>query len=290
MEDIGYKVAGHFFLIHADCADRIGGLLPSYKPFFYEGREEKPVFELSVGTSLQVGGEEIHRFRWDCSECVVYRKGDAYCFELYPDAVATPYVMCADGGFSNVSVAMRGEPSDAFALNNFLMIAYAFATATLKTLMIHASVVRHAQTGYLFLGKSGTGKSTHSRLWLEHIPGSDLLNDDNPIVRLGDGEAFVYGSPWSGKTPCYRNLSVPVGAFVRLSQAPENRMEKVKPLQGFALVLSSCSVMKWDVHIYNGICDTVSEIVGLVPVFRLDCLPDEAAAHLSFDTLHQQMP
>ena len=60
------------------------------------------------------------------------------------------------------------------------------------------------------MGKSGTGKSTHSRLWLENVPGATLLNDDNPIVRLTLVGAIVYGSPWSGKTPCYKNESAPL--------------------------------------------------------------------------------
>ncbi|MBO6066250.1 MAG: transposase, partial [Lachnospiraceae bacterium] len=84
-------------------------------------------------------------------------------------------------------------------------------------LLMHASVTMHAGKGYLFLGKSGTGKSTHSQLWINNIEGCELLNDDNPVLRVeDDGSVRVYGSPWSGKTPCYRNLDVPVGAIVDL--------------------------------------------------------------------------
>lgn len=182
---------------------------------------------------------------------------------------------------------MQGRAEDAFVLNNFLMMTFAFASASMHTLMIHASVVRNAGKGYLFLGKSGTGKSTHSSLWLKYIEGSDLLNDDNPIIRIVEGVPMVFGSPWSGKTPCYRNLSVPVGAFVKLRQAPENKIERVRPVEGFATVLSSCSVMKWDERIYNGICDTISEVSMHVSVYKLDCLPDEAAAKLSFNTIYR---
>ena len=57
----------------------------------------------------------------------------------------------------------------------------------------------------MLLGKSGTGKSTHSRLWLKYIPDTKLLNDDNPAVRIMDNNTImIYGTPWSGKTPCYK--------------------------------------------------------------------------------------
>ena len=94
-------------------------------------------------------------------------------------------------------------PSESlFAINNALMLQYAFRTAGMNTLEMHASVIENGGKGYLFLAKSGTGKSTHSKMWLRNIPDSHLLNDDNPIVRvLEDGSVRVYGSPWSGKTP-----------------------------------------------------------------------------------------
>ena len=73
------------------------------------------------------------------------------------------------------------------------MIAFAFSGAQKDLLLIHASVTMKDGKGYLFLGKSGTGKSTHSQLWLKHIPGTELLNDDNPAVRLINDEVIVYG-------------------------------------------------------------------------------------------------
>ena len=122
-------------------------------------------------------------------------------------------------------------------IGNELMILFAFAAAPHATLLVHAAVVRQAGRGYLFLGRSGTGKSTHARLWLRHIAGSELLNDDNPVLVLADGTATVYGSPWSGKTPCYRNESAPAGAIIRLEQAPQNLIRSERPVAAFASLL-----------------------------------------------------
>lgn len=287
MENIYYKVAGHSFLISTKNKDLVLSFLPSYASFQTKEEPGKLLFTLTIEKEKEIYGQEINRFEWDGSECVIYHGEEGYTFTLFPGSKGEAYVMRTNNCFSEVSLSLKGNDRiDAFVLNNFLMMTYAFSSASEKTLMIHASVIRNDGKGYLFLGKSGTGKSTHSNLWLNYIDGSDLLNDDNPIVRVQNGAVNVYGSPWSGKTPCYRNLEVPVKAFVKLRQAPENKIERLKPLVGFATILSSCSVMKWDKRVYDGICDTVSEVSMAVSVFQLDCLPDEAAARLSYNTIH----
>jgi len=108
-------------------------------------------------------------------------------------------------------------------LSWLLMVAFGQAILPFDTIMIHSSVVERAGEAYSFLGKSGTGKSTHSRLWLQHLPGFNLLNDDNPAIRiLTNNKVVVYGTPWSGKTPCYRNVEAELKGIIRLKQAPSN--------------------------------------------------------------------
>lgn len=188
--------------------------------------------------------------------------------------------------FSKCFATLEGETSNrAFGINNAIMIAFAFAGAYKRTVLMHASVIMNKNKGYLFLGKSGTGKSTHSRLWMQHVPGSDLLNDDNPAVRVVRDKVYVYGTPWSGKTPCYRNLYTEVGAFLRLKQAPENVISREMPVRAFASVLSSCSTMLWDKESYNSICGIVEDIIKKVPAYFMACRPDKEAAELSFSTI-----
>lgn len=101
-----------------------------------------------------------------------------------------------------------------------------------EAIAIHSSTIECEGRAVLFLGESGTGKSTHTRLWQEHIPGARLLNDDSPIIRMYQGQATAFGSPWSGKTPCYRNISRPIAGIVRLSQAPGQRNHPTVNLAG----------------------------------------------------------
>ena len=141
------------------------------------------------------------------------------------------------------------------------------------------------QRPVLFLGESGTGKSTHTRLWREHIPGAQLLNDDSPIVRVVEGVPTVFGSPWSGKTPCYRNESYPIAAFVRLAQAPHNRIARLPVVRAIGALLPSCPpAFAYDAQLQDNICDTLSQLIARVPVYQLECLPDADAARLSFET------
>lgn len=167
-----------------------------------------------------------------------------------------------------------------YALDTSLMLLYTFASSSQETLLIHASAVEYNTSGYLFLGKSGTGKSTHSRLWIENIKGAELLNDDNPIVRIIDGAVYVYGSPWSGKTHCYLNKRVAVGGIVRLQQAPYNRISQLTGIKAYAAILPSCSCMKWDHLMAEDIHNTVSKVIATTPVFSLQCLPDKEAAEI----------
>ena len=138
----------------------------------------------------------------------------------------------------------------------------------------------------MFLGPSGTGKSTHARLWLQHIEGTELLNDDNPVVRIADdGTAVVYGSPWSGKTPCYRNVSCPLGGIVMLSQAPYNKIRRLGGIEAYVALMESISGKRWDERIADGLHETENTLASTVAVWHLACLPDQAAAELCNKTV-----
>ena len=167
-----------------------------------------------------------------------------------------------------------------------LWIAYGVATLPLQTIAIHTSVIQYQGKTVLFLGESGTGKSTHTRLWRENIEGATLLNDDSPMLRVVNGEVFMFGSPWSGKTPCYKTESYPLAACVRLSQAPHNKIRRLNIAQGYAAIHPSCPPdFAYDDTLYDYISETLSLVLGQVPIYHLECLPDADAAYLSCKTV-----
>ena len=171
-----------------------------------------------------------------------------------------------------------GPYSKMHQISTVLMILYTYNTALNGTLLMHASTVRLAGKAYVFLGTSGTGKSTHSRLWLKHIEGSELLNDDNPVIRVTGKDVRVYGSPWSGKTPCYRKVEAPIGGIVRLEQAPKNEVQKIAGIKAYANVIASAASIRWRKDIMDALSKTAEAVVTLSPCWHLKCLPDADAA------------
>lgn len=298
-----YRVGPHVLRIGSVEPLETSALLPSFAPFALpveEGEKTAEVIEVDICSSEVAAVPDVEdtfpqpvSFEWENARCTLRRRADGnYRIGIAPldNLAVEAYADCTDHFCHNIiSLPEALHPIAPFVVNNFLMMIYTFATAERGTLMVHASVIRYEGRGYLFLGKSGTGKSTHTRLWLKYIEGSRLLNDDNPVVAFDPktGEATVYGTPWSGKTPCYLNESVSVGAFVRLEQAPANAISRLTATPAFAALLPSCSCLKQDASIYKGIIDTVTRIATHIPVCHLRCLPDEAAARLSMQTVIQ---
>lgn len=285
-----YKVAQWpYQVIFAEGGRNDKRLLPSSTVFEQVVDEEPPLFRLYVDDKFRPScmGEEIGQFDSAGNHHGVYRTAEGgYQIRISDVEERKCAIMETNADFSEGHVALNGNYSmRSFGLQNTLMMMFAFSTADRDTLLMHASVVRKDGYAYLFLGTSGTGKSTHTAHWQQYLEGCDLINDDNPVVRVMDEQVFVFGSPWSGKTPCYRNVQAPVGAFVQLKQAPFNRIKRQRVVESFASLLLSCSVMKWDKRIYGGLCAGVTHVMEKTPTYFLENLPDEEAVQLSYSTI-----
>ena len=172
------------------------------------------------------------------------------------------------------------------AVRMVLWMAYSLLGMEYNALPVHSSAVICEGRAVLCLGESGTGKSTHTRLWREHIPGTTLLNDDSPIVAIENGEAVVYGSPWSGKIDCFRPERYPLAALIRIEQKPFNRITPLPPLQALAALQPSCPpALSHDDYCLDRTMQFIGSVVSSVPTYRLGCLPDREAALLSHSTI-----
>lgn len=266
-------------------------LLPSFLPFSVEASANDLFFQLTVDDSLRPVSKEqrrtIRNFDTGNGDTIVDRLEDGgYQYIIKDITGAECCLLITNKGFTNCSCALNGNYNmRSFGLNNALMLIFAFAGAHRQTLLMHASLVRNNNYGYAFIAKSGTGKSTQVSMWLRFIAGSDLMNDDNPIIRFIDNEFWIFGSPWSGKTPCYRNVKAKLGAITRIDRASNNSMEKLPPIQAFASLLPSCSSMKWDTDIYNAVCDIITKLVETTNIYTLHCLPNKEAAEVCYATI-----
>lgn len=285
-----YEIGGHSIAVRFVNEENNDDLIPSFAPFRLQDEPAELLFTMLVDDNLDWPQQSDEIGQFDCGGCNhgVYRTDDGgYLYSIHDIHDVLCSRMQSNADFSQCSVSLYGKTwvQRNYGLNNALMMAYAFASACSATMLMHASVIRQGGKGYLMTAPSGTGKSTHTRLWYDNIPGCDLMNDDNPVVRIVDGQAVVYGSPWSGKTRCYRNIQAPVGGIVRIQQRPENTIRRLNPVEAFCNLLPAMSNMKWDKRVYNGICDSISQLIQLVGVHELGCLPNAEAAILCHDTI-----
>lgn len=284
MQKRRFTVAGHTFEIETG-DEEIFSLVPSLEPFIEDGSAE-PIFSITLDNSMQPSwrGNRIGHFPCPSASFEVYRQDNgAYQILVLTDNKIPCAFAQSNSDYTHFTIATRGSKHNmSFGFNNALMVIYTMCTSSRKTLLMHSSVVENGGRAFMFLGASGQGKSTHSDMWVRYIAGSTLINDDNPVVRIADdGTPIVYGSPWSGKRPVYKQVHYPIGGMAAIEQEPENRIHKENIPTAFGIMLCSCSTLKFDKKIHMNICSTISNVLERVAVHTLSCRPDEEAAIVS---------
>ena len=286
-----YQVGGHSFALEYANEMLSEKELLSYAPFRTDSSyDEDKLFTLSLIDDPEAldSKEPVSAVLEDENgRMTLFKKKDG-CLTIYVTAITGCHCcrirISKDYHFAKAWIG--GTLSERrYALDTALMLLYTFASSKHDTLLVHASAVEFNDKGYLFLGKSGTGKSTHSHLWIKNISGTELLNDDNPIIRIIDEKVYVYGSPWSGKTSCYRNRKIPAEGIVRLHQAPLNEISSLTGIKAYAALLPSCSCMKWDHIMAEAIHSTITKVISMIPIYSLSCLPNQEAALICFKEL-----
>ena len=286
-----YKVAGHRFAIVMPDGEASWNEMGNYEPFIVDDSDDC----VCVVEQIQdfPDTSKMEKVTTCCNAPLeprfeVYEEEGCRLMEIAP-TFETP-ICCRvlmNKDFSNFQFQVINYWQ--FSFNTMMKMLFAFATASKGTLQIHASVTMKDHRGYLFLGNSGTGKSTHSQLWINNIEGCSLLNDDNPVLRIDENGVFrVYGSPWSGKTPCYRNMDVPIGALVKLRQAKQNVIRKLSVTEAYATIYPSFTGMKFVKEMADAYHATNFKLISTVPFYELDCLPDADAAFLCYKTVSKQ--
>lgn len=151
-----------------------------------------------------------------------------------------------------------------------------------RTVLVHGSCIAVDGQAYLFCAPSGTGKSTHVALWRELLGERALMvNDDKPLVRVGDDGPTVFGTPWDGKHHLSNNIGVPLRAVCLLGRDVDNHIERIAKTEGRTAVLA---------HVYRpldpaSLVRTLALVDGLIAgtdLWRLGCTKDIEAAKVAF--------
>ena len=156
-----------------------------------------------------------------------------------------------------------------------------------EILLIHGSAVAVDGKGYLFLAPSGTGKSTHTKLWREYLGDrAEMINDDKPLLRLLGNQIFVCGTPWNGKHRLGTNRNVPLHGLCILRRGKENIIRRVSPQEAYTDVLR---------QIYRPLADgekmkkslKLMDKIMQMPLFYMECTISVEAAQMAYERMGQ---
>lgn len=152
-------------------------------------------------------------------------------------------------------------------------------------MMIHASAVVVDDRAYLFSAPCGTGKSTHTNIWLRTFGDrAYILNDDKPALRHQDGVWYAYGTPWSGKYDMSKNIRVPVAGICYLRQAKENTIVPIVGPEAIYCLLEQ-TARPTDAGLRGQMMNVLDQLITQVPIWKMGCNMDPEAAIVSYEAM-----
>lgn len=152
-------------------------------------------------------------------------------------------------------------------------------------IIFHCSAIMVDGEAYLFTAPSGTGKSTHARLWRELLKDKAvMINDDKPIIRRVDNEFYVYGTPWKGKHELGTNQRAKIKAICKIYQDKENKIERISSGEMLLTILNQ-TVRPTEEKKFDKLLAILDALLSSVNLYSLGCNISEQAARLSYDTM-----
>lgn len=148
--------------------------------------------------------------------------------------------------------------------------------------LLHSSAVVYENQAFLFSAPCGTGKSTHTQLWLKQFKGAYILNDDKPAIRYENGKFNVYGTPFSGKTDLNVNACVPLQGLCVLARGEKNYIETISPEEAlFSILNQTCRPV--DESRMDKLLEILDKLISEMPVYKLHCNIELEAAVVSYN-------
>lgn len=163
--------------------------------------------------------------------------------------------------------------------------------APLRRVLFHSCVVEYEGRAYAFTARSGTGKSTHARLWRKYLGahGAKILNGDKPFLYVPEnGETVVYGCPWTGKEGWGYNGSAPLAGICILRQAPVCSIERLAPNVAAEQIVRQCHIPRESPLGALTVLRCLDRVLAEVPVWTMGCDISETAVKTSFEALTGQ--
>ena len=180
------------------------------------------------------------------------------------------------------------DPNLDLEVYEYMQIGWQFYTKLLERqgCLLHASAVVVDDEAYLFSADCGTGKSTHTSLWLKYLADKNpyILNDDKPAIRVTENGIFAYGTPFSGKHDISRNEKVALKAICFIEQSKVNFMRKVEPKEAIELFFGQ-TIRDLKEEQIAQFFDVLEKIIKEIPIYKLYCDRSKEAVELSYQTM-----
>jgi len=152
-------------------------------------------------------------------------------------------------------------------------------------IMLHASTVAYDGKAYLFSAKSGVGKSTHTKLWLELLgEKAYILNDDKPALRLENGIWYAYGTPWSGKYDISVNSGLPIGGIAVLNRSESNSIEPFGGAEAIKSLIKQMNRPKKQEECEKFL-ELLDKLFSSVPIWKIGCNTELEAAKIAYEAM-----
>lgn len=152
-------------------------------------------------------------------------------------------------------------------------------------ILLHSSCVVVDGYAYAFSADPGTGKSTHTGLWLKHFGDkAHILNDDKPAIRIIGGKAYACGTPWSGKYDWSTPEIVPLAGICFLQRSEENWIKRAETNKAVYNIFSQ-TARQISAEKMEKLFDVLEQIFSKVPIWDLGCNISEEAVLTSYNAM-----
>lgn len=199
--------------------------------------------------------------------CIKIRHRDI----LYEKTIATETQDAPDWYHETIAVARK----------------FCIKAAEYGVILFHCSAIAVDGQAYLFAAPSGTGKSTHARLWREMLGDrTEMVNDDKPFVRFKDGVPYVYGSPWNGKHRLSSNISRPIKGICFLEQGAENHIKRIAPREALPRLCRQIFYSRNEKN-FGEVMNVAGKLCSSVPLYVMQCNISREAAEMSYKTMSE---
>lgn len=154
-----------------------------------------------------------------------------------------------------------------------------------RRLLIHGASISYQDKGYLFTAPSGTGKSTHIKLWRKYL-GEDvrIVNGDKPFISLEEPQTYIYGTPWAGKENWHRNCKVPLSGICFVQRGTVNTIRRLSPFEVLPMIMNQVFMPK-DASSVGLTLELIDVLLQKVPLYLLECDISEEAVCCSFEAM-----